>query len=370
MMGILAIVEREMRKFFRSPALILMTWMMPLLTLVIMGNSFGGKIVGTRVALIDNDHGPHAVKIREACDSIAANIGTFRTVAYSDEKQAYEDVQNGRIDAAIIIPAHYSRHVFAQDAPRLGLIVDNSDQFTSGSLEGEMQSLVDALNAPVIQPRLAGAIALRVVETYPYVNYMKFLLPAIVAMAMYVSVMIGGGIVYIDDKAQGVHEGYLVTPITRLELVLGMNLAGTLKCVLAGVSVTFIGSWLAGLPVLIRPLVVVELLGMIVAAAIAFNGMMFLLMVRVDNPMVPRALSGFLNVLLFYPSGSIYPIAAFPFWLRAIAVVNPFTYCIHGFRSLLTRSGGFLAIRFDLLFLLVFGLGTLAISIPMFKRTL
>ena len=34
---------------------------------------------------------------------------------------------------------------------------------------------------------------------------------------MFVSVMIGGGMLYIDDKARGVHEGYLVTPITRLE---------------------------------------------------------------------------------------------------------------------------------------------------------
>jgi ABC-2 type transport system permease protein len=34
---------------------------------------------------------------------------------------------------------------------------------------------------------------------------------------------------YIDDKARGVHEGYLVTPITRLELVLGLNLAGAIK---------------------------------------------------------------------------------------------------------------------------------------------
>jgi ABC-2 type transport system permease protein len=35
--------------------------------------------------------------------------------------------------------------------------------------------------------------------------------------------MIGGGMLYIDDKARGVHEGYLVTPITGLELVMGLN---------------------------------------------------------------------------------------------------------------------------------------------------
>jgi len=112
-----AIVEREMRKFFRSPTLMIMSLMMPLLTLVIMGNAFGGKIVGCRVAIVDYDHGPEAVKLREAFDSIAVNIKTFTTIEYTSEVQAREDVRTGKIDAAIVIPAQYSRRVYSQDAP-------------------------------------------------------------------------------------------------------------------------------------------------------------------------------------------------------------------------------------------------------------
>ena len=63
-------------------------------------------------------------------------------------------------------------------------------------------------------------------ELYPYIEYMKYLLPGSIALAMFVSVMIGGGMLYIDDKARGVHEGYLVTPITKLELIFGLNIAG------------------------------------------------------------------------------------------------------------------------------------------------
>jgi len=122
-----------------------------------------------------------------------------------------------------------------------------------------MQLVVTALTTPVIQPRLASQIALEIVELYPYVNYMKFLLPATIALAMYISVMIGGGMLYIDDKARGVHEGYLVTPITKLELVFGMNLAGAMKATLAGISLTVIGSLMAGLGVIFHPEALVEL---------------------------------------------------------------------------------------------------------------
>jgi ABC-2 type transport system permease protein len=365
-----AIIEREMRKFFRSPVLMIMSMMLPLVQLVILGNAFGGKIKNARVGVVNYDHGPEAVKVLEDFDAIAANIGTFTTVPYPDERTARIAVQSGKLDAAVIIPAQYSQRVLSQDAPKLGLVVDNSDQFMSSSIEGEMQSLVDAINAPIISKPLDANVALDVVELYPYIAYMKFLLAGSVALAMYVSVMIGGGMLYIDDKARGVHEGYLVTPITGLELVMGMNIAGAIKAVLAGISLTVIGSLLAGLGVIFNPMLDLELLCIIVATSIAFNGMMFLMMVRVDDPLVPRAMFGVLNTLLFFPSGAIYPIAAFPRWLRAIAIVDPFSYAIHALQQVLLKSSGFVAIYRDLIFLFAFGIGTLLIATPLFKRSL
>ncbi len=366
----LAIFEREMRKFFRSPVLMVMSMMLPLVQLLILGNAYGGKIRGAKVAIVDYDHGPQAVKIREACAAVAVNIATFTTVNYTDEVLARSDVRTGKIDGAIIIPAQYSRRVYAQDAPKLGLVVDNSDQFTSSSIESEIQALVNALNAPVIQPRVITTIALQFVELYPYVSYMKFLLAGSVSLAMYISVMIGGGMLYIDDKARGVHEGYLVTPITKLELVMGLNLAGAVKAVLSGICLTVIGSLMAGLGTIFHPMQMLELFTLILGTSIAFNGMMFLMMVRVDDPLVPRAMFGVLNTLLFFPSGAVYPVSAFPKWLQAIAIVDPFTYCIHGFKAILLKDGGFVAIQYDLLFLFTFGIGTLLIATPLFKRTL
>ncbi|MFP5236304.1 MAG: ABC transporter permease [Acidobacteriota bacterium] len=365
-----AIIEREMRKFFRSPVLMIMSMMLPLVQLVILGNAFGGHIRNARVAVVDEDRGPESAKIQEAFQAVAVNVATFNTIPYNNERQAAEAVREGKVDAAVVIPPQFSRRVYAKDAPQLGLIVDNSDQFLSSTIESEMQSLVDALNQPVIQPRLVQNIALQIVELYPYVEYMKFLLSGSIALAMYISVMIGGGMLYIDDKARGVHEGYLVTPISKLELVMGLNVAGAIKAVLSGICLTVIGSLMAGLGVIFHPVALLNLLLLILGTSIAFNGMMFLMMVRVDDPLVPRAMFGVLNTLLFFPSGAIYPIAAFPKWLRGIAIVDPFTYAIHGFQSILLKDGTFVSIQRDLLFLFLFGFGTLLVATPMFKRTL
>jgi ABC-2 type transport system permease protein len=98
--------------------------------------------------------------------------------------------------------------------------------------------------------------------------------------------------------------------------------------------------------------------------------MIFLLMVRIEDPLVPRAMFGILNTLLFFPSGSIYPIQAFPLWLRVIAKGDPFTYAVHGFKALLLKEAGLVAIWPDMLYLSIFAVVTLSIAVPLFKRTL
>src|SRR6201982_2629769 len=249
----MAIVERELRKFFRSPTLMLVSMIFPLIQLIVLGNAFGGKIRNAKLGLVDEDGGTQALKIREAFDSVRSNLRTFEPVYYSDEKKAEDDVRNGKIQGAVIIPPQYSRRVYEKDQPRIGLIVDNSDNFMSSTLEGEVSDIVAALNNPTIEPRMLQQTVLQIVELYPYIEYMKYLLPGSIALAMFVSVMIGGGMLYIDDKARGVHEGYLVTPITKAELVLGLNAAGAIKAVMTGIVITVIGSLLAGVGTIFRP---------------------------------------------------------------------------------------------------------------------
>src|SRR5512135_751626 len=111
MTRMMAIIERELRKFFRSPTLMLVSMVFPLVQLIILGNAFGGKIRDARMGIVDQDGGTQALRIREAFDSVAANVRTFVPVHYDSDKVAMEDVRNGKIQGALIIPPQYSRRV-------------------------------------------------------------------------------------------------------------------------------------------------------------------------------------------------------------------------------------------------------------------
>jgi ABC-2 type transport system permease protein len=366
----MAIVERDLRKFFRSPALMMAAMVFPLVQLIVLGNAFGGKIRDATLGIVDHDHGPQAIRVIEALRAVQSNARTFRPIIYNDEQSMVEDVRKGNLNAGLVIPLQFSRDAYSRTRPRIGLVLDNTDNFMTSTFEDLLSQLVDSLNQPDVQPRVAQQVALQVVELYPYVEYMKYLLPGSITLAMFVSVMIGGGIVYIDDKARGVHEGYLVTPITKMELVAGLNVAGAMKAMGAGVVLTVIGSLIAGVGGAFKPANLIELLLLIATTSFAFISMMFLMMVRVNDPLVPRAMFGILNTLLYFPSGAIYPVQAFPKWLSAIAWVDPFTYSVHGFKAVLLKGVGLAAIWPDLLYLGVFAAVMFVFSTMLFKRSL
>lgn len=365
-----AIVDRELRRFRRSPALIVMSLIIPIVQLVVLGYAFGGNVKHLTLAVVDQDLGLPALKLRELAGAVAANAQTFEIARFVDTGQAMNALREGRVNGVLTIPDGYSRRVLNRDTPRVALVTDNTDSFVANALAANLSSLLAAYGRPEVKPRFTASPSLDVVELYPYVPYIQYLLPGSIVMSIFMMVMVGGGIIFMDDKARGLHEGYLVTPITRMELILGFNISGAIKAVLSGLVLMTLGSLIAGVPGAFEPLRMLRMFVVIVVTAVALVSMMFLLMVRMNDPLMPRALFGVLNTVLYFPSGAVYPQQAFPGWMRAIAAADPFTYAVHAFKCVLLKDTGFSAIAFDLGFLSIFSVACMLLAAKLFRRTL
>jgi len=383
---IFALIERDMRKFFRNPALMMASMVFPLVQLVVLGYAFGGKITKVRVALVDKDTGTEALPVRNGLNAIVQDPQTFRLSEYTDLPEAVTDLRAGFLKAVIYIPPDFSQRVLRNENPRIAFIEDNTDTFTASGIFERMQQLQNSLNGPVLPPlepgqspasnlaglfspnRLPASIDIQTVEVYPYIDYIKYLLAGSISLSIFVTAMIGGGITFIDDKARGLHEGYLSTPLSKVDLVLGLIGSGAIKGLMAGLVITVIGGLIAGIPQLWEPLRLFYLVLVLAVTSLSMLSFMFLLMVRVSDPLVPRAIFGVLNTLLFFPSGAVYPTAGFPVWLRAMSFVDPFTYVVDALKNLLLKDTGFAGIRVDLAILTGFSAALIAGCILLFKR--
>jgi ABC-2 type transport system permease protein len=381
-----AIIERDMRKFFRSPALMMTSMVFPLMQLIVLGYAFGGKIKNVRLALVDEDRSSQSRLVRERLNAIENGPQTFRVSEYNNLPDAMADLRAGFVRAVLDIPPDFSERVLRGERPRLAFIEDNTDNFTASGILERVQQIQVNLNGPELPPlqpgqsmaatmngmfspnRLPSRIDVQTVEVYPYIEYIKYLLAGSISISIFVVAMIGGGIVFIDDKARGLHEGYLTTPLTKADLVLGLVSAGAIKGLMAGLTITFIGGLIAGIERIWDPVRLVYLVIVLGVTALAMISFMFLLMVRVDNPLVPRAIFGVLNTLLYFPSGAIYPTEGFPVWLRWISVIDPFTYAVHALKNLLLKNTGFEGIYRDVGLLCVFAAILISGCIALFKR--
>lgn len=365
-----AIVERELRRFVRSPLILVMTLVMPLMQLVVLGNAFGGRVTRLKIAIVDEDGGPAARRVEAAVYMLQSNGAMLFPMPYPTESAAAEDVRRGKVQAALVIPQHFSRDVYSGENPGVGLLLDNTDNFVAGTMRSLITGAVQEASRDRPAPRIIPAVTLEPVELYSYVPYMRYMLPGVISLGLFMSVMIGGAIMYLDDKQRGVHEGYLVTPITKFELVLAQNIAGTIKASLGGILLIIVGGLAAGVPDILEPARLASLFLLAIVTSFAFMAMTSLFVARMDNPIAPRMLFGMLNTLLYFPSGAIYPTQALPAWLRVVARVDPFSYAVHALRASLLKDAPVSVIFPDIGFLALFALAMFTGAVLLFQRTL
>src|SRR5216117_3672453 len=151
----LAIIEREMRRFKRSPILIVISMVFPLVQLVVLGYAFGGNVKHLKIAVVDQDGGLPAVHVRELAMAVAGGSKTFDTVQYADQGQAVQDLRNGRINGVLTIPPEFSRRVLSKNDPHVALIEDNTDNFVSATLVGAAGTMLAGLSPPVGLTRIS-----------------------------------------------------------------------------------------------------------------------------------------------------------------------------------------------------------------------
>ena len=203
---------------------------------------------------------------------------------------------------------------------------------------------------------------------YPYIEYVKYLLAGSIAMAIFVVAMIGGGITFIDDKARGLHEGYLVTPINKPELVFGLIWRGRDQGADGGDGADDHRRTDCGHPATFG------------IRCGCFIWRWWWRRVIGDDQFHVSAdgaggrSAGAARDFRRAEYAAVFPFrrhlsrGGFPWWLRWISMVDPFTYTVHALRNLLLKNTGIEGIYGDVLVLSGFSLVIITASVALFKR--
>lgn len=368
---VFAFVERDLRKFIRNPLSILANVLLPIVYLLIIGNSFQGTLKNLPLVVVDQDQGPYAKKLLDRLHSLEAGRQVIQLMMAYDPAKAEADVRFGKRKGVLMIPPDFSKNVTRGTNPEVGLVVDNTDAVSAAVLKQAVSDAFSFLEVDVVPIRPDRRIpTLRTVELYRRIDYDASVVPGAVVMAIFMGTMTTGAINLVMDRFLGVNESYLSTPLTKGEIVLGILISGVFITTLVALIVLGAGIWLTGLQVVGGGIAFLSIVLVILLTAMGLLSMMCIFMARVDHPRIVGLFGGFLNIIFFFPSGAVYPIDSFPDWLRAFARVNPESYAVHALKSILFKGADWQAVQGDILFLCGFTALMLFISTVIFKRTL
>jgi ABC-2 type transport system permease protein len=367
-----AVMRRDLLKMSRNPITIVVTVLLPIIYLVIFGNSFQGVLKHLPIVIVSQDSGPFAVRVMEQMQALAAGPKYVRITYDHDAAHALRAVRDGRFKAALIIPPDFSHSIGEGRVGELGLFTDNVDTISAATLTGLIAQAVAVLQVGFVtarEPKL-DQIFLRPNRLFTTVDYDRSLIPGVIVMALFMGSLTSGVFNWVMDRFMGITECYLVTPLSRWNLAGGVLASSVLVTSIASVIVLIIGLLITGGKVAGGPPAMLMLLGVILIGATGILAMTFALMARADNPRIVGVSAGFLNVILFFPSGAVYPIESFPAWLRTFAQYNPETHAVSALKSILFKGANFAAITNDIAFLVIFTFLMLALASLTVKRTL
>lgn len=366
-----AVIDRDLKKFMRNPIVIAMSFLMPIIYLVIMGNSFQGKLQSLPIVIINQDNGEHARNLVNNLRAVESGPATLAIFYAEDEKAAVAGVRNGKYKAALIIPSDFSKRIDLKTRPEVGLFLDNTDGISSETIRAVVNGAIAAVRSGYVAIReTAGEMHVRDTNLYRNVDYFQSLVPGVVVMAIFLGTLTTGVFNVVMDRFLGIEESYLLTPLTKADIVGGLILSGLAITTTVSISVLAVGIVMTGLPLPKGIGTLASLLVIIVLTTLSLQSLMFVLLGRADHPRIVGVLSGFMNVILFFPSGAVYPTASLPGWLKIFAKVNPEAYAVDALKALLFKSAALTTVLEDIAFLAVFVVVMMTAAIILFKRTL
>lgn len=233
----------------------------------------------------------------------------------------------------------------------------------------ERSRLFSSIARPLLWLFIVGAGLSKLVTGDRGIPYIQFIFPGIIGMTILFS-SIFSSISIIWDREFGFMKEILVAPVSRISIIIGKALSGTLVSILQVIIILalypFIGFELSFFQVI--GTVVISLL-----LSFCISSLGIVIASFYESYESFSVIMNFIIMPMFFLSGAMYPVKLLPELLRLVSKLNPLTYGIDALKyTLLPLSekdmGPDFSFLTDLLFIIVSSVIFVFISSKIFER--
>ena len=347
--GVVALrVVRQLKRDRRTIGLIVFA---PIVLMILFGYALSGDMSGVALGLVDG--GGHAA-LRAHIESIQ----DFDILYLGSESDAERLISEGALDGAVVLGPDGVRVLLDSSslqiagaiaaAVQAGVSREQASQETAGGQQGKES---------IINTRYIFGYDLKMMDTVG---------PAILGLVVFFFTFINAAIAFIRERSQGTLEKFMVSPLSRVEMVSGYVLGFSLFTILQSATTLFVVTALFGVPLRGSALTALGIVLLLGAGALVL-GAFFSNFARSEFQVVQ-----FIPLIItpqIVLCGIWWPLQSVPEFIRPFSYILPLTYAAHALRAVMLKGAGVADILYpDLLALGIFFLIFFAAATLMLRR--
>jgi ABC-2 type transport system permease protein len=369
-----SLIRKEFIQIVRDPRTLALTFIMPLLQLVLLGYAATNDVRNVPLAVYDQDRSPAS---RALLDSYRA-ADYFRVdFEAGNEAELRQLIDRGNARAGIIIPPGYGSHLAAGETAQIAFIIDGSDPtlasaaLASATLVGQAKATsltIERLAARGQAQTVRPAIEVRTQVWYnPDLVSAYYMIPAMIGLILQFLTTILTATAIERERERGTIEQLIVTPIRAWELVVGKLAPYVIIAFIDLVEILLFGVLIFGVPINGSLPLLLLLAGLFLISTLGLG----LFISTISNTQQEAMLSAMFTMLpSIFLSGFFFPLAAMPLPLQWLSYVVPLRYFLIVVRGIILKGVGVEALWPEVIALTIFAVVIMGGAALRFRKRL
>ena len=344
-----ALLTKEFLQLLRDPRMRFFVVVPPLVQLMVLGYAASFDVREARIAVVDQAHTQQSRQLQAAITSSRH----FILQPYPIMHAAAQAMDRNQIQAIVHFAPDFARH------PVVQLIADGSDSNTAQIVTGELGQII----RQDTQRRTGITLPLRMEDRAwynPNLQDRDYFVPGIIATVVLVATMLLTAMTVVREREMGTLERLMVTPVARLEFLVGKMIPVACIGLFDVVLVTVLAILWFEVPFRGEPLSL--LLGSVLYL-MSTLGLGLLISSYASTQQQAMLLGFFVIMPAIILSGFAFPIRNMPEGVQWLTYLDPLRYFLVIIRDLFLKGGLFSDHLFEYGMMSLLGIVTLLLSV-------
>jgi ABC-2 type transport system permease protein len=379
----LFIAWKDLTEFRRNRIALFFSLVFPILLIGMFGLIFqdsASALNNVSVGILNEDSGEFGNQIIMLIENLSTETNAISLVQVSSLSDAKEQILSADIKASVIIPENLSISIQNQEQVEVVIITDPSNPTVSLALTQFFEEIVRVVSDQFAQELLENGMAN--VDSEFILNPISirvenivegggstfdFVAPGFIALNVMASGLTALGVALARERESGTLDGILMSPISRSSILLGKTISHTLRNLFQGAVTIIMVVLLFGINIRGNPILIVFIL---IIGTVSFLGFGIVATAITKEQESAQLILGLLQFPMMFLSGVLFPIEQMPSFLQVISKVLPLTYAVDALRKVMILGAGIEAVLWPITILIVLGVITLIIGVPLFEKAI